>query len=29
MREYFRERLVHSREVSKRLPKGYECNQPE
>ncbi|EPL6456348.1 DNA polymerase III subunit theta [Providencia rettgeri] len=24
LREYFRERLVHYREVSKRLPKGYE-----
>lgn len=29
LREYFRERLVHYREVSKRLPKGYEYNQPE
>ncbi|EPL9572503.1 DNA polymerase III subunit theta [Providencia rettgeri] len=27
LREYFRERLVHYREVSKRLPKGYEYNQ--
>lgn len=24
LREYFRERLVHYREVSKRLPRGYE-----
>ncbi len=27
LREYFRERLVHYREVSKRLPKGYEYSQ--
>lgn len=27
LREYFRERLVHYREVSTRLPKGYEYNQ--
>ncbi|MGV2937229.1 DNA polymerase III subunit theta [Providencia sp. AGC89] len=27
LREYFRERLVYYRELSKRLPKGYEYNQ--
>ncbi|NIH21865.1 DNA polymerase III subunit theta [Providencia heimbachae] len=27
LREYFKERLVHYREVSKRLPKGYEYSQ--
>ncbi|WP_419177579.1 DNA polymerase III subunit theta [Providencia heimbachae] len=27
LREYFRERLAHYREVSKRLPKGYEYSQ--
>ncbi|MEY0024315.1 DNA polymerase III subunit theta [Providencia rettgeri] len=27
LREYFRERLVHYREVSKRLPKEYEYNK--
>ncbi|THB25658.1 DNA polymerase III subunit theta [Providencia sp. MGF014] len=27
LREYFRERLVHYREFSKRFPQGYEYNQ--
>lgn len=27
LREYFRERLVHYRELSKRFPQGYEYNQ--
>ncbi len=26
LREYFRERLVYYRELSKRFPQGYECN---
>lgn len=27
LREYFRERLVHYRELSKRFPQGYEYNK--
>ncbi|MEX6208728.1 DNA polymerase III subunit theta [Proteus mirabilis] len=27
LREYFRERLAHYREVSKRFPKGYEYSK--
>ncbi|MEX9810534.1 DNA polymerase III subunit theta [Providencia stuartii] len=27
LREYFRERLVYYRELSKRFPQGYEYNQ--
>ncbi|MEX6160713.1 DNA polymerase III subunit theta [Proteus mirabilis] len=27
LREYFRERLAHYREVSKRLPQGYEYSK--
>ncbi len=27
LREYFRERLAHYREVSKRFPRGYEYNK--